>query len=144
MLNHSKYRSQGGWTRGVGQDNIYTGIGMPILISVKLVIESQSQHNSFRQRLHQRGPFPTKKVQDGVLRDTNCQALSVLRNPYQNIPGLYGAETMRQYKRLAAKAPSQAPGSSCSISMGLPLSQVHLCCNLSKQYLRTIILLRLS
>lgn len=51
------------------QDSIYTGIGMPILISV---------------------------------------------NPYQNIPGLYSQETMRQYKRLAAKAPSQSGG-------GLPI-----------------------
>ncbi len=116
---------------------------MPILISVKLVIESQSQHNSFRQRLHQRGPFPTNKVQDGVLRDTNCQALSILRNPYQNIPGLYGAETMRQYKRLAAKAPSQAPGSSCryfhgaaSIASPFVLQPF--------QTILTIILLRLS
>ena len=30
------------------------------------------------------------------------------RNPYQDIPQLYSHETMRLYKRLAAKAPSQA------------------------------------
>ncbi|CAK9097010.1 Unconventional myosin heavy chain 6, partial [Durusdinium trenchii] len=51
------------------EDRIYTGIGMPILISV---------------------------------------------NPYQHIPDLYSQETMRHYKRLAAKAPSQTGG-------GLPI-----------------------
>ncbi|CAJ1423783.1 unnamed protein product, partial [Effrenium voratum] len=51
------------------EDKIYTGIGMPILISV---------------------------------------------NPYQNIPGLYSPETMRQYKRFASKAASQTGG-------GLPI-----------------------
>ncbi|CAE7225641.1 rtcb [Symbiodinium sp. CCMP2592] len=31
-------------------------------------------------------------------------------NPYQNIPGLYSVERMREYKRYAAKAPSQVAG----------------------------------
>ncbi|CAE7654657.1 XI-F [Symbiodinium pilosum] len=35
-------------------------------------------------------------------------------NPYQNIEGLYSVERMREYKRFAAKAPSQAGG-------GLPI-----------------------